>query len=205
MRRKTDAMSTTSLASVFVLVLSVSSVANAQEPGTNVPTPRPAPAMTGGQTATTTTATPAPGLSPLPLVSDPNEPVITTTRSTYPNRPLLVTGLVVFGASYATSAVIGAMADREDDKKLVYPVAGPWMDLANRDCVANTCSNEDLNKALLIADGVVQGVGALGVLMSFVLPEKSTRKWYLIGQDGTHVTPMKMGYAGFGLGAVGRF
>ncbi len=97
------------------------------------------------------------------------------------------------------------MADREDDKKLVYPVAGPWMDLANRDCVNNNCSNEDLNKALLIADGVVQGIGALGVLMSFVLPEKTTRRWYLIGQDGTHVTPMKMGYAGFGLGAVGRF
>ena len=112
---------------------------------------------------------------------------------------------VVFGGSYAASAVIGGMSDREDDKKLVYPVAGPWMDLANRDCVANTCSREDLNKGLLIADGIVQGVGALGVLLSFVLPEKSTRKWYLIGQDGTHLTPMKMGYAGFGLGAYGKF
>ncbi|HMI87940.1 MAG TPA: hypothetical protein VK550_27845 [Polyangiaceae bacterium] len=195
-------MSTTNLASVVALLLSVTSVASAQQPGTNVPTPRPEPSVTSGQTATPTSS-----ISPLPIVSDPNEPVIdaTTTRSTYPNRPLLVTGLVVFGASYATSAVIGGMADREDDKKLVYPVAGPWMDLANRDCVANTCSREDLNKALLIADGVVQGIGALGVLMSFVLPEKSTRRWYLIGQDGTHVTPMKMGYAGFGLGAVGRF
>jgi hypothetical protein len=117
----------------------------------------------------------------------------------------LVTGLVFFGATYATSAVIGAMADREDDKKLVYPVAGPWMDLANRDCTNNTCSSEDLKKGLLIADGVVQGLGALSILMSFVLPEKTTRKWYLIGQEGTHVTPMKMGYGGFGLGAVGKF
>jgi len=201
-------MSSTSLASVFVLLLSVSSVANAQtQPGTNVPTPRPAPAVTDGQTATPATTTPTPSVITPMIVSDPNEPVIdaTTTRSTYPNRPLLVTGLVVFGASYATSAVIGAMADREDDKKLIYPVAGPWMDLANRDCTNNTCSNEDLKKGLLIADGVVQGLGALGVLMSFVLPEKTTRKWYLIGQEGTHVTPMKMGYGGYGLGAVGRF
>ena len=194
-------MSTTNLASVFVLLLaSVTSVANAQEqPGTNVPTPQPTPA-TAAPAATTT-----PAISP--IVSDPNEPVIdaTTTRSTYPNRPLLLTGLVVFGGSYGASAIIGGMSDREDDKKLVYPVAGPWMDLANRDCVANTCSREDLNKGLLIADGIVQGVGALGVLLSFVLPEKSTRKWYLIGQDGTHITPMKMGYAGFGLGAYGKF
>ncbi|HMJ55217.1 MAG TPA: hypothetical protein VK540_24240 [Polyangiaceae bacterium] len=198
-------MSTKNLASVFVLLLaSVTSVANAQQqPGTNVPTPRPAPAAA----TDAPTAAPAPAISPLPVVSDPNEPVIdaTTTRSTYPNRPLMVTGLVVFAGSYGASAIIGGMADREDDKKLVYPVAGPWMDLANRDCVANTCSNEDLNKGLLIADGVVQGLGALGVLMSFVLPEKSTRRWYLIGQEGTHITPMKMGYAGFGVGASGQF
>ena len=196
-------MSTKNLASVFALLLaSVTSVANAQEqPGTNVPTPQPTPATATATPAATTT----PAISP--IVSDPNEPVIdaTTTRSTYPNRPLLLTGLVVFGGSYGASAIIGGMSDREDDKKLVYPVAGPWMDLANRDCVANTCSREDLNKGLLIADGIVQGVGALGVLLSFVLPEKSTRKWYLIGQDGTHITPMKMGYAGFGLGAYGKF
>jgi hypothetical protein len=203
-------MSSTSLASVFALLLgvSVTSVADAQtEPGTNVPTPRPAPAATDSQTAAPGAVTPtSPIITPM-IVSDPNEPVIdaTTTRSTYPNRPLLVTGLVFFGATYATSAVIGAMADREDDKKLVYPVAGPWMDLANRDCTNNTCSSEDLKKGLLIADGVVQGLGALSILMSFVLPEKTTRKWYLIGQEGTHVTPMKMGYGGFGLGAVGKF
>jgi hypothetical protein len=141
------------------------------------------------------------------VVSDPNEPVIdaTTTRSTYPNRPLLVTGLVVLGGSYAAAAVVGATTDREEDKKLVYPVVGPWMDLANRDCNAMPCSNEDLNKALLIGDGILQGIGALGTLLSFVVPEKSTRKWYLIGQESTHVTPMRMGYAGFGLGASGKF
>jgi hypothetical protein len=182
---------------------SVPSVAAAQQqPGTNVPTPQPTPSA-----ATATAATPAPTTSPLPIVSDPNEPVIdaTTTRSTYPNRPLLLTGLVVFGGSYGASAIVGATSNREDDKKLVYPVAGPWMDLANRDCGQATCSNEDLYKGILIADGIVQGVGALSVLLSFVLPEKSTRKWYLIGQDATHVTPMKMGYGGFGLGASGKF
>lgn len=192
------------LASIFVVLLaSVTSAASAQEPGTNVSTPRPAPTPA----TDTPPAAPAPVISPLPVVSDPNEPVIdaTTTRSTYPNKPLLITGLVVFGGSYGAAAVVGATTDREDDKKLVYPVAGPWMDLANRDCTTNNCSNEDLNKALLIGDGILQGIGALGVLMSFVLPEKSTRKWYLIGQEGTHVTPMKMGYAGFGLGAMGQF
>jgi len=197
-------MCTKNLASVFgLLISSVASVASAQQqPGTNVPTPQPA-----SPAAVATTPAPAATMSPLPVVSDPNEPVIdaTTTRSTYPNRPLLVTGLVLFGASYAPSAIIGATADREDDKKLVYPVAGPWMNLANRDCGTSACSNEDLYKGLLIADGIVQGVGALGVLMSFVLPEKTTRKWYLIGQDSTQVTPMRMGYGGIGLGASGKF
>jgi hypothetical protein len=167
---------------------------------------------TSGQ-ATDSSAATSPATTsviPVPTVSDPNEPVIdaTTTRSVFPNRPLLATGLVLLAGSYGASVIVGGTADREDDKKLVYPVAGPWMDLANRvDCntTAGGCDNEDLYKGLLIANGIVQGLGALGVVTSLFVPEKVTRRWYLIGQGSTHIGPTNVGRSGFGLGAYGTF
>ena len=148
-----------------------------------------------------------PTAGPGPMVADPNEPVIdaSTTRSTFLNRPLFITGLVLLGGSYGASAVIGATTDRADDKKLVYPVAGPWLDLANRDCGAQVCSHENTFKALLIGDGILQGLGALGILTSLIVPEKTTRHWYLIGAEGTHVGPTAVGRSGYGVGAYGRF
>jgi hypothetical protein len=141
------------------------------------------------------------------MIADPNEPVIdaTTTHNSFLNRPLFFTGLIVLAGSYAPSAVIGATSDRADDKKLVYPVVGPWMDLANRDCGVPNCAHENVYKALLIGGGVLQGLGALGIVTSLFVPEKSTRHWYLVGADGTHVGPSVVGSSGYGVGAYGTF
>src|SRR6476659_2520880 len=88
---------------IAVALVTWSTAAIAQQPGTNVQTQPPAPAPTTPASATdspsmTVTATPGPG----PMVSDPNEPVIdaSTTRNTFLNRPLFVTGLVLLGGSY---------------------------------------------------------------------------------------------------------
>jgi hypothetical protein len=141
--------------------------------------------------------------TPGPLAQEPVIDAETTSKSV-PNRPLLVTGALLLGASYAPAAIIAATSDRSADDKLYYPVAGPWLDLNHRGCAADPCDNRDLNRGLLIADGVVQGVGALGVLLSLVLPETTTRHWYLIGNRDVVVTPQVAG-SQVGLHAIGRF
>lgn len=77
------------------------------------------------------------------------------------------------------------------------------MDLMDRNCDERACGAERTNKTLLIVDGVAQGVGALGAVLSLLLPGKTTQHWYLIGQ--THVGPMYVSDSVFGLGAVGKF
>ena len=129
-----------------------------------------------------------------------------TQRLSPVNRPLLITSAVLFAGTWGTSIGFAYGSERNEDQKyLYYPVAGPWLDLGNRTCEARPCTNEDLNKALLIADGIGQGLGMLGIITSLFLPEKSTRRW-LIGNEerGVMGVPMRVG-TGYGLGAVGRF
>lgn len=193
--------------SVFALVVAVSGAAGAQQaPGTNVSTPPPS------QTPLPVTTSPGFNLDSNPAVtaatppSFGQEPVIDaeTTRKTVPNRPLLVTGFLLLAASYAPAVVIAATSDREADDKLYYPVVGPWLDLNHRGCAANPCDNNELNRGLLVADGIVQGAGALGLLLSLVVPERTTRHWYLIGNRDVVVVPAVAG-SEVGLHAVGRF
>lgn len=197
----------TRTSSVFAFMMAASGVAHAQQaPGTNVSTPPPS------QTAVPLTTDPGlnldrnAGISAATPATFAQEPVIDaeTTRKSVPNRPLLVTGFLLLAASYAPAAIIAASSDREADDKLYYPVAGPWLDLNHRGCAANPCDNNDLNRGLLVADGIVQGAGALGILLSLVVPERTTRHWYLIGNREVLVAPAVSG-SQLGLHAVGRF
>lgn len=166
-----------------------------QTPGSNVPTTAP---IRPGQTAP---------IAPVAPVLE--EPVIdpTTHASTLPNKPLLVTGLVVLGGSYGASAIAAGVSDRESDDKLYYPVVGPWLALKDRDCDADPCGKKTLGTTLLIGSGVLQGIGALSTLMSLFIPEKTTHNWYLIGdehQENLALAPL-MGGDQLGAIAVGRF
>jgi hypothetical protein len=131
----------------------------------------------------------------------------TTHASTLPNKPLLVTGLVVLGGSYGASALAAGLSDRESDDKLYYPVAGPWLALQDRDCDAEPCNNETLDTALLIGSGVLQGLGALSTVMSLFIPETTTHTWYLIGNEHEENLVLAPLMAGDQVGAiaVGRF
>lgn len=174
-----------------LLLMTWAGLAGAQQkPGTNVPTPLPA-----SETASSGSA--------VPILEEPVIDAV-TERSSLPNTPLLVTGLVVLGASYGASAVGAGLSDRESDEKLFYPVVGPWMALNDRDCAVDPCSRETLGTTLLVGSGVLQGLGALGVLMSFVIPQKTTREWYLIGNEDVVVAPL-FGAGELGATAVGRF
>ena len=188
----------------FALVSAIAGAATAQEAGTNVPTqpPTQTPSSLQPQTAATfDVGSPAPA-----MMAPSNEPVIdaATTQRSFPNRPLLVTGILVLGASYGGAVIVGAISDREADKKLYYPVVGPWMDLRHRGCADNPCDNNTFNRFLIGADGVIQAVGAVSILLSLVLPEKTTRTWYLIGNKDVVVMP-QVGYSTLGLAARGAF
>jgi hypothetical protein len=123
-----------------------------------------------------------------------------------PNGTLLSTGIGLFVVSYVPSVFGAAISDRDEDKKLFIPVAGPWVDLAQRDCTARPCgTREDVNKALIATSGVVQGVGVLIAIGAMFIPETvETTRVYSAPKPSIHVTPVSYA-AGAGVGAVGSF
>ncbi len=146
-----------------------------------------------------------------PVAVPASEDVVIPIRETRPgpNAPMLVTGTVLLGGTYAASAIGAWQSERSDDQKLYYPVVGPWLNLANRDCTGRTCDNEDLNKALLIADGVGQGVGALLMVSSLFVPNGKRFLMFSAKNEPSRphftVTPSRLGFAAYGMAAVGTF
>ena len=189
----------------FLLVQSIAGAALAQS-DPRAPPPMPAPEPDSAQTGmTSNTSTPSAAIagpdSSMPLSSDARADVV---EHSWPNRPMLITGAVVLGGTYGASAIVGAASDRAADDKLFIPVVGPWLDLKNRDCETNDCGNDTLNKALLIGDGALQGLGALTLVLSLVIPESREKPWYLIGDEKLSVAP-QVGNAVTGFSAFGRF
>jgi hypothetical protein len=204
-------MRTAVSAFTVVACLAYVGVATAQQdpsaplPPAPAPAAAPSPAAAPAEPPTLATSTAASGVAP--TSSDLPAPEAQTTTKSFINRPVLVTSLLFLGGTYLASAVDGATSGRDADRNnLFYPVVGPWMDYANRDCgVPNKCNaNEGGYKALLVLDGIGQGLGALGVITSFFIPEKTTRNWYLIGSSQFHAAPSPIG-TGYGLGAAGEF
>jgi hypothetical protein len=184
------------------------SLACAQESSPQQSTPNPAPALPSEPSAVPSSApgmeTPTPytttSETPAFTISDPNEPVIdaTTTRTRRPNVPLLGTSSLLFLGSYLPTVIYQGAKDRNDN--LYVPIAGPWMDLADG-------HHSTAEKTLLSLSGVLQGLGALGIVSSFFVPERRTRNWYLIGggkRQAFTVAP-QMAKGSYGLGASGRF
>lgn len=179
-----------SIATATALLVTWGNIAWAQQqPGTNAPTPVPA-------------SDSASSASRSPILQEPYIEA-TTERSTLPNTPLLVTGLVVLGGTYGASALAASMSDRETDDKLYYPVVGPWMALSDRDCSAEPCDRKTLDSVLLVGSGVLQGLSAVSVVMSLFIPSTTKHSW-LIGSDDVNVTPVA-GYNQLGAIATGRF
>ena len=112
----------------------------------------------------------------------------------------------MFVLSYGASVVAGAVSDRDSDKNLFIPVAGPWMDLADRNCDSRPCGgNENVAKAMIITSGIVQGAGVLFGLGSLIIPEStSTTTKRTTNTAEVKVLPVSFG-SGAGVGAVGRF
>jgi hypothetical protein len=123
-----------------------------------------------------------------------------TSRLRVPNRALLATGAVIFAGAYVPSVIGAAISDRSGDDNLYIPFAGPWLALKRGE------SESSGEKALMVADGIAQGIGGLAVLLSTMIPERVTRSWYLIGQSQpVRVLPTRIARGGYGLTANANF
>jgi hypothetical protein len=126
------------------------------------------------------------------------------TESGGPNRVLMQSGIVVLGLSYVPAFVVATTSPRSEDNYLYIPVAGPWLDLGHREGCnhpnGNTCDNETMNKALLVTDGVFQGIGALQILGSFLFPETTVVRSRAAAKPRTVTSSLKIRPASFGSG-----
>lgn len=122
---------------------------------------------------------------------------------TRPNRPLLTAGAAVLAASYIPPVLVAATSDREADKYLFIPVAGPWINLAERGgCGPNPCEVEAAYKGLIITAGLAHLVGTGLVVSSFLVPEERTPR---AAKTKPVIVPAQVGRSGAGLAVVGTF
>ena len=138
----------------------------------------------------------------LPRVASADEPierVVVEDRG--PNHLLLATGIATFGFSYAVSGWVGLTSPRASERFLVVPVAGPWIALSRRalcgERPAVPCDTERTYEGLLIADGILQGLGLAQIGYAFVKREKRE-------VERTTVVPLTIAH-GAGVAAVGTF
>jgi hypothetical protein len=123
-----------------------------------------------------------------------------------PNSALLGSGIAVFGIPYLTSVYVAATSDHAGDHHLYVPIAGPWIDMANRGSCptgSNACDNETTYKVLLGVDGVFQAIGALEIVGAFLNPEH--REVTRVAEPAPIVIqPTRVG-SGYGVGVFARF
>jgi hypothetical protein len=103
-------------------------------------------------------------------------------------------GASTFVASYAAAAVVGATSDHDHADRLLIPVAGPWIALDDwNTCTATQalCTASNADKALLIADGVVQAAGL--VLMIDGLMGPTLDQPLVVADTKLHLAPAPNG------------
>jgi hypothetical protein len=173
-------------------------------------TPPPATAPASGETYTETTtqrtvSDPAPKANTNTTVnvdadderSEPGRYVDTDAEYVYPNRRMLGGAAALLTVSYLPSVIVAAAGNRVGDDNLYYPVVGPWLYMARHEHDAGS-------KTLLAIDGVLQDLGALEFLLSFVVPQREERRWYELGKNDVRIMPTVSHYNA-GLSAGGRF
>lgn len=117
-----------------------------------------------------------------------------TNDADYTNTRFTV-GTAMFVASYAASAVVAGTSDHEGADRLYIPVAGPWMALNDWNTCNGTqllCTSSSTDKALLIADGVVQAAG-LVVMLDGLMDPTATGSRMVVADTKLHLAPSSNG------------
>ncbi|HEY8077487.1 MAG TPA: hypothetical protein VIF62_25350 [Labilithrix sp.] len=123
-------------------------------------------------------------------------------RKIRPNRAWLITGGLVLTGSYATTAAFAIQSDHTQDKTLLIPIVGPWVNLADRQC--SGCANETRNEALVIGSGILQAIGTGFIVTGFLVPEKIEAATIQVGSVRMNIAPTQTP-GGMGALAVGTF
>jgi hypothetical protein len=85
-----------------------------------------------------------------------------------PDRPLLGAGIFLLATSYLPATAVAGASDRQADQRLFIPVAGPWLDLAQRGPCVLGCGSEMAYRSLIVTDGILQGLGAFMTLVGLL-------------------------------------
>lgn len=135
----------------------------------------------------------------------PAQPRTIVVEERGPNPELMSSGALMFGIAYGTSVVVGLASDRQSDQYLYVPLAGPWMDLARREPCYGFCGvQENTNRVLLVANGLIQAAGAIQILGGLLAPETRYVTRVAKTEKGVHVAPMA-GPGSVGVTAFGAF
>jgi hypothetical protein len=134
----------------------------------------------------------------------------TTSEAGGPSWAMVGTGVAIFGAAYVPAVVVGSTSGLSEDRSLLVPVAGPWIDLANRPGCgpAGSCNTENTDKVLLVVDGAVQGIGVLTFLGGFLVQThetKTVRSAAKANRPTLQLSPARMAGDSYGLLAHGTF
>ncbi len=131
---------------------------------------------------------------------------VDTTAATGPNMAMVSSGVGIFALSYVPAVVVGATSGFHPDRTLYVPLAGPWIDLAQRPgCApAASCDSENTAKVLVIADGVFQAIGAVTVVGGFLLPIHERVVRTADRRPTLRIGAAKLG-GGYGMIALGTF
>ncbi len=127
---------------------------------------------------------------------------------------LLGTGLFLLAVSYLPAVSVAASSTVAADQHLYAPLAGPWIDLAQRPACnpPQNCESEQTNRALLETSGILQGVGAFLTLVGLLTSDDDDgamqpppKPVHEAKANPVHVTPAQFGSAGYGVAAFGKF
>jgi hypothetical protein len=146
-------------------------------------------------------------VTPMPYPTTPYRAPVGAekTELVTPNPVLLGGGGVLFLGGYVPSLVVAASSDHDGDKWLYAPVIGPWIDWATRKCGSGdnpaTCGVNGFDRAAFIASGTVQALGVLGMLGSFVSPQRRV----VTTTAQVHIAPVSFNAHSHGLAAFGTF
>jgi hypothetical protein len=145
------------------------------------------------------------GTSPPP--ASPPVAISTDTGSSGVDGYLFTAGLLTFGIPYAMGVTYAQGSyDSGHHGHLYAPVAGPWIDLANRpSCTVtiNTCDHSTRTDATLIADGLLQAGGVLIMLDALFLGHHGSSP--VADDTRVHFAPTTYAGTGAGLSAYARF
>jgi hypothetical protein len=103
----------------------------------------------------------------------PAQPEYREVTDSY-NATMFMTGALVFAASYGASVIVAASSDGDrGNDRLYVPVVGPWLawnDRGSCDITKSKCDHETTAKVLLVADGVFQAAGIIGMIDGILQP-----------------------------------